>query len=219
MPLIKHNFLSPEGEVGVWKTAEPTAELQAKLRLSEDECKHLEKMSANRLKEWVSARWLVHSLSGREERGKCLKDEYGKPYLEDSPYFISISHSLDRTAVIAAPSQVGIDIQEIVPKMERISSKFVNENEWSFVPKFGQNRLEMLHIIWGAKEAMYKAWGKKKIDFKEHLNVEAFEWNQEKINLKSSLKKSNIAMHFDVYAEKVDHFILVYVIEKYRYVS
>ena len=215
MPIKKHIYLYPEGEVGVWVTEESTDELLAKLQLVIEEENALHAMSDRRKKEWTSARMLIHHLSGRENRARCLKDEYGKPYLVDSDYQISISHSLDRTAVIAAPQTVGIDIQEIVPKMERISKKFVNEKEWLYVPE-EKDRLECLHVIWGAKEAMYKAWGKKKIDFREHLFVDIFKWSGEKIEFTSRLRKGNIEIHFDVVAEKLDNFILVYAYEKYR---
>jgi len=216
MPLKKRDFLFPQGEVGVWVTDESTADLMDQLQLVEHEKRVVEKMSDRRKKEWSSARMLIHKLSGRSVRALCIKDEYGKPFLQDSDFQISISHSQDRTAVIAAPQNVGIDIQEIVDKMERISKKFVNEQEWAFVPEV-VNRLEYLHIIWGAKEAMYKAWGKKKIDFRADLYVKPFEWKGEALHFDSSLKKGNIEMFFDVVAEKLDNFILVYVQEKYRH--
>jgi len=219
MPLIEHQYILPEGEIGVWRTDESIEALVESLKLTDNEIQGMEKMSPRRIKEWVSARWLVHHLSGREERGLCLKDDYGKPYLEDSPYQISISHSLNRTAVIAAPNLVGIDIQEIVPKMERISRKFVNDQEWAYIPDAGDKRLEMLHVVWGAKEAMYKAWGKKKIDFRGHLFVDEFSWNGKQTKLKAKLCKGNISMFFDVTASRHDNFILVYAMEKYRYVE
>lgn len=218
MPLRLHDFLDLEGEIAVWIT-EDADNLLADLKLTLAEEKLLKKMSNRRVEEWSSARWLIHYLSGRKERATCLKDEYGKPYLVESPYQISVSHSLNYTAVIAAPYAVGIDVQEIVPKMQRIAKKFVNDKEWEYLNLKPDSQLEMLHIIWGAKEAMYKAWGKKKIDFKGHLFVPSFEWNGEKIITEASLIKANIHMSFYVIAEKVDNFILVYVREKARYVQ
>ncbi len=29
-----------------------------------------------------------------------------------------------------------------------------------------------LHLIWSAKEAMYKAYGRRQLDFKEHISVD-----------------------------------------------
>ena len=170
-------------------------------------------MSDRRIKEWASARYLVHKLSGRSERAICKKDEFGKPYLEDSNYCISISHSQNRTAVIAAPYNVGIDIQEIVPKMDRIAKKFMRDDEWSFMPI---NSLDSMHVIWGAKEAMYKAYGRKGIDFKLQMQVDSFDWNGSETITKGRLQKANITMFFDVVAEKIEQYMLVYVIEKFR---
>lgn len=216
MAITFYTNIFPAGEVGVSVTTDSLDMLRKSIELTAEENHKLSLMSERRQKEWLSARFLVHKLSGRKVRAICLKDEFGKPYLKDSDFQISISHSLDRTAVIAAPYNVGIDVQEIVPKMHRISKKFVSDDEWSHVP---EDSLEYLHIIWGAKEAMYKAWGKKKIDFKEHLYVPEFTWDGEKTTFNSFLKKANITMVFNVIAHKIDGFILVYVIEKSRYVS
>ncbi len=217
MPLRLKEFLEIEGEIAVWIT-EDSENLLSKLQLTDEEQILIESMSDRRIKEWASARWLIHYLSGREERAICLKDAFGKPYLVDSPFQISVSHSLNYTAVIAAPYKVGIDIQELVPKMERIATKFVHPREWDYIQKVVEP-LEMLHIIWGAKEAMYKAWGKRKIDFKRDLCVPEFQWDGTSVFCQASLQSANIRMHFDVVAKKVDAFMLVYVQEKTRYVE
>lgn len=216
MPLKHHIYLDPEGEIGIWETTESIDLLVDQLVLTEEEKILVENMKESRKKEWVSSRFLVHTLSGRERRGLCLKDEFGKPYLEDSDYHISISHSEDYTAVIASPYHVGIDIQKIVEKMDRIARKFVSDKEWEYISK--EKRLEHLHIVWGAKEAMYKAWGKKGIDFRGHLFTPVFEWDGKWTKFQSYLTKANITMIFDVIAEKIDDYILVYAIEKARYV-
>ena len=37
-------------------------------------------------------------------------------------------------------------------------------------------RLEHLHYYWGAKEALYKCYGRRRLDFKEHILIEPFEY-------------------------------------------
>ncbi len=213
MPLILHDFLYPEGEIAVWEIEEETLELFERIELTAVEKQEVSKMSVQRKKEWVAARWLIHKLSGRTQRGKCLKDEYGKPYLENSPFNISISHSQDKVAVIAAPYHVGIDIQKLVDKMRRLSVKFLSDTEAKW-----KCNLKDLHVIWGAKEAMYKAWGKKGIDFKQDMEVEQFSWEHNRIETEGSLSKGSVSMRFSITAQQVEDFILVRAIEKNRIV-
>ncbi len=214
MPLIDHIALKPEGEIGIWHITEDKSELETFMSMEEVELENMQRMSERRQKEWMAARWLIHQLSGRTKRAKCLKDEFGKPYLEDSKFNISISHSLDMTACVASPYNVGIDIQEIVGKMQRIAKKFVSDEEWSHIPD--EDSLEYLHVIWGAKEAMYKAWGRKRIDFRKEMRTEEFRWLNNVAQFKGVLRKGNIEMVFDVIARKLDNFILVYAKERLR---
>lgn len=215
MPIIKRELILPEGELAVWRVDESLSFLADDFDFDSHEVIRYAKMSDKRKREWLSSRVLIHELSKRTKRTPCIKDEYGKPFLPDSRYQISISHSLNRTAVFAAPYNIGVDVQEIVSKMHRISHKFVSEKERAFVGE----KLEELHIIWGAKEAMYKAWGKRGIDFREHMHVESFQWDGNHVFFNGLLRKGNISMHFDVNAEKIDQFILVYAQEKYRVVT
>jgi phosphopantetheinyl transferase len=49
---------------------------------------------------------------------------YGKPYFENSgSLFLSISHSLNYVGVITAPFDVGLDIEELHPRILRIKNK------------------------------------------------------------------------------------------------
>ena len=214
MALLLHDFLRPEGEFAIWEIEEDTINLFERLELTDEELQKASSMSNARKKEWIAARWLIHKLSGRAQRGRCLKDEYGKPYLEDSKYKISISHSQDKVAVIASPYNVGIDIQKLVEKMRRLSVKFLGVEEASW-----DNSLEDLHIIWGAKEAMYKAWGKRGIDFGKDMKVEPFYWNNDIIYTTGTLTHKNVTMKFKIKGIKKSNFVLVYAVENQRVIS
>jgi phosphopantetheinyl transferase len=211
MAIILHEKLYPIGEIAVWEIEDDSVELFEQLALSEIEKAEIQNMSNARKKEWVAARWLIHKLSGRKERTVCKKDSYGKPYLEDSSFQISISHSLDKVAVIASPNNVGIDIQEIVEKIERLSIKFKHaEREY-----WAESKMDK-HILWGAKEAMYKAWGKKGIDFKEDMEVSEGEWEGKRYKSEGRLRKGGITMHFDIEGKQLEGFLLVRAVEKWR---
>jgi 4'-phosphopantetheinyl transferase EntD len=70
----------------------------------------------------------------------------------------------------AHPTQpIGVDIESLRPQIEKIKSKFCRPEELEFAVTPVQTLL-----IWSAKEAMYKAYGKKEIDFREQMRVHSF---------------------------------------------
>jgi phosphopantetheinyl transferase (holo-ACP synthase) len=145
-------------------------------------------------------------------RGACLKDKFGKPYLDGSDHFISMSHTLDFTAVIASLIPVGIDIQYMVEKIQRISNKFVREDEFLFIPEVDRNLY--YHAIWGAKESMYKAYGKKELDFKNHMAVSPFVFNPDGFYFDGEIKKNDFIRKYRLFCSQTANIILVYASEQ-----
>ncbi|MBK8627498.1 MAG: 4'-phosphopantetheinyl transferase superfamily protein [Saprospiraceae bacterium] len=211
MSLILQSKIEPEGVFGIWRVTEDDAFFLQNLDLYSIEIEELKLLKARKRTEWLSSRYLLHLLSERSIRGACLKDEYGKPYLENSSYHISISHSSDYTAVIGSIRLVGIDIQVIVPKILRIASKFINDNEWKYIPT--TDAMLYFHVVWGAKEAMYKAYGKKQLDFKKDMEVKPFIFNANGFFFEGSLIKGDTVQNFSLFCRQIDQIILVYALE------
>ncbi|MBK8668950.1 MAG: 4'-phosphopantetheinyl transferase superfamily protein [Saprospiraceae bacterium] len=151
-------------------------------------------------------------MSERVIRGACLKDQYGKPYLKDSDYHISISHSSEYTAVIAAPVSVGVDIQVIVPKINRIAPRFVRDDEFINIPE--DEHTHYFHAIWGAKESMYKSYGKKELDFKTHMKVSAFTYVKEGCFFEGEIIKGHYYQKYLLFCKQIQNLILVYALEQ-----
>jgi 4'-phosphopantetheinyl transferase len=210
VPLITTYEISPEGVVGLWRNDEEDAFYIERLMLHEVEELEIASLQSRKRSEWLSSRYLLHHLSGRHDRGACLKDEYGKPYLEDSDYHISISHSDRYTGVIAGPSLVGIDIQVVVEKIQRIAPKFVNTAESSWIDP--QYYLLSLHAIWGAKEAMYKAYGRKELDFRVHMDVEPWQPDQQK-PWYGHVHKDQIVQKYRLHLHQIENLVIVYAIQ------
>ncbi len=212
MPLLKTQQLEPTGEWGIWKIEESEAFFLDALDLHQLEIKQLASMKGRRRVEWLASRYLLHELSGRTERADCLKDEFGKPYLVGSDYQISLSHSHGLAAVIAAPQAVGIDIQLEVPKIERIAHKFMRPEESESLSK--EHRITHLHLYWGAKEALFKAYGRKEVDFKQHLIIEPFSWQGDSGDFRGQLIKPTIEQSFKLSYRLFDSFVLVWCMEQ-----
>lgn len=211
MSLIFQSNLHPAGVYGIWQVTENDNYFLEKINLYPAEMEELKILKARKRTEWLSSRYLLHKLSERAIRGACLKDKYGKPYLENSNYFISISHTADLTAIIGSPHLVGIDIQLIVPKILRIAPKFVNVKEKAFIPS--EDEIYYLHAIWGAKESIYKAYGKKELDFLKDIEVLPFIFDSNGFFFQGSLKKGDIVQDFTLFCRQFDQIILVYAIK------
>ena len=199
-------------ELGLWKIEEPEEWFLEQMNLSEKEDQFIGQMKGHRRLEWLAGRWAMHVLSGREKRGACLKDEYGKPYLEDSTYDISISHSREYIAVMAGPRKVGVDIQKMVAKINRLAPKFLRDEEMAGL---GQTTAyEEMHIYWGAKECLYKAYGRRKLDFRQHIGVVPFAFFENGGTLQGWVKKEKFYQEYDLRYRMIDDFVLVYGMEK-----
>lgn len=208
MPLFLQRQLEPAGDLGIWQIDEPESYFRDLLDLLPEERAQVDLLMGRRRIEWLAGRYLLHLLSGREERGACLKDEFGKPHLENSPYQISISHSHGLAAVIAAPEAVGIDIQFLVPKIERIAYKFMRPEETACLhPDY---RIEHLHVFWGAKESLYKAYGRRMLDFREHLGLQPFTYQPAGGQCRGWIHKEGYRAEFRIEYERFDDYLLVY---------
>ena len=97
----------------------------------------------------------------------------------------------------------GIDIQEITPKVMRVKSKFINENDIYWTSEKERD----LTVLWCAKETLYKINGDPNIFFKEHMIIE--ESNEENILIGKIIhpeyrKNYKLKVHF------IENYCLVY---------
>lgn len=95
------------------------------------------------------------------------KDLFGKPFLSPRNTEINYSHTKDLLFWGEHPNMpIGVDIEYIRPKIGAIYSKFVNSIE---LDQIQNDDLKMLTKIWSAKEAIFKAYGAKEVDFKRDI--------------------------------------------------
>ena len=210
MPLLYHNDLGASGQLGLWEITEKEEDLLPILDLSQQESEQLSQIKGHRRIEWLAVRQLVHTMSGRLKRIHFIKDEYGKPFLQDSDWNISISHSRAFCAAIAGPKPVGIDIQLVVPKIERIAHKFMRPVEMESLQ--GLTQIPHLHIYWGAKEALYKAYGRRQLDFCQHILIEPFTYHQKGGTMKGKIKKGTLEEEYLITYFEHQNYIVAYAI-------
>lgn len=208
MPILQQRILHRKAELGIWKIEEPEDWFLQNMILHPSELEQLANIKGNKRREWLAVRYLLHYLSGRKKRGALLKDEWGKPFLDQSSFHISISHSHHKAAVISAPELCGIDIQKIVPKIRRIQGKFMNKIEIEALSN--DHKLAQMHVVWGAKEALFKAYGKKKVDFKKDLQILPFDYKEEGDIIQGYVLKGKKQQHYTIHYEMINDFMLVY---------
>ncbi len=210
MPILLHKDLKKKGELGLWAIEEEESWFLSQLDLSQEEQSQLDKIQGHRRVEWLAARMLIHRMSGREKRGIFWKDEFGKPHLENSNFQISISHSRKIAAAIAAPSKVGVDIQQFVSKIDRLTHKFLSKKETQNLDL--NFRLWHLHVYWGAKEALYKAYGRRQLDFCKHILIQPFKFQKQGGIFTGRIQKGNLVEKYELAYQFVEDYALVYAI-------
>lgn len=213
MPLLFHEEVRPEVELGVWEVTEKEQWFLNQLLLYPGELRQLSLIKGRKRLEWLGVRHLVHEMSGRIKRGAFLKDEYGKPYLENSDYHVSISHSEGMAAAVASIANNGVDIQRVVPKLGAIAKRVMSPEEMACIKE--ESFLEHLHVLWGAKECLYKGYGRKQLDFRANIIIEPFEYQDGGGSCEGWVKKDEASMNFSIhYRIEKGEFMLVYALQK-----
>ena len=168
MPLYKKSE-GAEYSIGVWKTEEGFDFFEPFFN------GHPEIQNGQKKLQWFASRHLANIMVGQPDI--ILKDETGKPNFKTAPLNISLSHTQHFAAVITSKKHaVGIDIETINPKVEKIAFKFLTEQEIANVA--ATEKIEKLILYWSAKESLYKFYGWGGLEFKTQLLIEPFVLNQ-----------------------------------------
>jgi phosphopantetheinyl transferase len=167
MSIILKKQISQNLSVAVWQITETEEFFYNFLRLSaEDEAKiksiKLQKVRLQKL----ACRAALADLFGKNEVS-ITYSENGQPQLKN--HYISFSHTEKTVAVALATTPVGIDIEEITPRILPLYPRFMSPKEMETCDVENMNDL---YYFWCAKEAMYKWHALKNLDFIEDLFVD-----------------------------------------------
>ena len=122
----------------------------------------------------LAGRYLLKYLQPDFPFDSILVQTSKKPVLPEDEFHFSISHCGDfAAAIISDRNLVGIDVELITPKIEKIKEKFLNLGELELLQKnqFSESNVELITLLWSAKEAMFKWYGKGSISFKRNLPI------------------------------------------------
>jgi len=213
MPLVLREKVSEDADMGIWEITETAEQLSNEfLFLPEDQVFYNSLKAGKRKLHWLSSRVLLRKLLGSAIPAEIRTDVHDKPHLTNFPHHFSISHSASHAAVIISKAhRVGIDIEEIQPKIERIARKFLSVKELSYIAE-GSDRIQKLYTCWSAKEALYKLQGEKNVSFKDNIHLAPFTYFPEGF-IEAILVKEDVKSDFYISYRAFGSYMLAWVVE------
>lgn len=172
MPEYLHQLWPNGTEVRVWHIVESEEYFLCQIEWTKTELNLISDFHPKRRLEYLASRFLLYKYHADVSPQDIIKDEFGKLILKDGLHKISISHSGNYTAFVKSPMEVGIDLQIFQEKILQIQPRFVHADD--FLLKMDQNQRNSIisaTLVWCAKEAVYKAHGKRNIHFKEQIRL------------------------------------------------
>ncbi|MDB9787400.1 4'-phosphopantetheinyl transferase superfamily protein [Flavobacteriaceae bacterium] len=193
MPLSNPNDLLPI-DLFLWKLSETEIELNSNIDLSLSSISKLDLIkSSTQRKQFLGVQNLLklHKINN----GSLFYDKNGKPHLSNNK-FISISHSFEYCGVIVSDVKVGLDIEKFRSKILNISKKFISESDWNLIKL---SSVENVTKVWTIKEAVFKAFGHKAIDFKKNIIITSINKKFNKASVSISINKITENYNIEIY--------------------
>lgn len=196
MPFAFALSFEPAGELVLWKVEETPAWFNDQLSLSKRLWQDFHEITAQNVRvQWLASRFALQQVAKVPEMD-LHKDHFGKPHLANDHRFMSLSHCQGYAAAIAAEAPVGVDVEMISSRVQRIKDRFLSEAEQLLL---GQND-DALMLAWSAKESVYKMHGEKKLLFKEQMVIEgqdsAAQWLQLRLILPTTQQLLRVRYQF-----------------------
>jgi len=171
MPFLK-KIENLYGTIGIWLINESSDELLDLIRLNASDLIEYGGIAhERRKKEFLITRLLILELLKKPIPLHYQND--GRPYLDESGFEISISHSGSLVVIFLSENQIGIDVEETERTIKPIAHKFMSQMELDNISGFPDTSAGMI-INWCAKEAVFKCTRKNGIDFRTQITVHPF---------------------------------------------
>lgn len=213
MPLIVNETKNEHIKFGVWEITEDLDFFLKNVNLTPNEQIMFRGLVTERRKiQWLCYRLLIKQLLNIQRVIDIVYDYNGKPRILDMDIQISVSHSGNYVAAIASDGpQIGIDIEKLQARIDRVLHKFLNEDEIQHLQD--DNTIEHKTTCWCAKEALFKIFGQKQIDFKKNIHLDSFIYKPD-MQFEGTVISSDMEMKTSLFVKELKNYILVYAVEK-----
>ncbi|MDQ6757910.1 MAG: 4'-phosphopantetheinyl transferase superfamily protein [Bacteroidota bacterium] len=191
MPLF-YEHINDFAKIAIWHIAEERNFFLKRVLLQNEIThphKQLQHLAGRYLLQYLHPEFPYHLIEIADTR---------KPFLPNEEYHFSISHCGEYAAVIVSKDYcVGIDIELIKPKVEKIKYKFLSEDELNNI-QYSTFNTQHLTLLWCCKEAVFKWYGSGGVDFKKniHLDVKNIVTNDGMINC-DFIKEEKISLQIN----------------------
>ncbi len=150
------------------------------LRIQRDECS-LVGIQLTDHKPLSKGESLSRELSGKyfktlNDFGFSIKyDEFGKPWPQGKEGYVSISHTNKWLFLSFSSLHLqGLDIEHKRLQLQKIAPRILHSEEIELLAR-SKDQQSALQIFWGAKESLYKAYGRRSLEFKSNLRIYNFD--------------------------------------------
>ena len=199
MALFYQHNINDTTKIAVWHIAEPETFFTRKVNLQRN-ITHPHKRLQH-----LAGRYLLQFLYPDFPYDLLEIASTMKPYLPGEKYHFSVSHCGSYAAVIISPDhRVGLDIELISSKVEKIKHKFLTDIE---MKQFEVSTLSELTLLWSAKESVFKWNGSGEVDFKKHIMLDSFHHN----TIEGRFVKEK-EVSFRVHHQQLNEITLAYVV-------
>lgn len=167
MPLVRTIQTYAHAKIGIWHISEEEAFFSKRVKI-EKTVQHPHKRLQH-----LAARYLLTALEPDFPVDKIQIAPSNKPFVPENTFHFSLAHSGDYAAAIVSRNyRVGIDVEKISPRVERVATKFLGYKERSFID--ARHYTAHLTLCWCAKESVFKWDGDGGMDFREYMHLEPF---------------------------------------------
>jgi len=149
---------------------------------------------------WLASRFALQQVS-QQSPLKLVKEPSGKPILLESEHHISLSHCEGFVAAIHGDVPVGIDVERISHRAQKIKNYFLRDEELGLL---GEDN-ETLILAWSAKESIFKWYGKQNLGYKSQLCIRSIDFEEHVMEMELITSDDNLIqpVFFRLDSEKV----------------
>jgi 4'-phosphopantetheinyl transferase len=171
MPIHFQKKYSEDLFLIVWEIQEPFDKLLEMCHLSEFESQSLAEIEVPHKKIQFLVKHLVLYVLSKQaniQNSNLHKDENGKPFFSHDTAHISLSHTADFLGIALHRNlPIGLDLERPREQLMRIIPRICRPVEVALV----NGNLHIATILWSIKEALYKLYGKRGVDFRTNLLI------------------------------------------------
>jgi len=188
MPQIFSTNLNPSGNLLLWQANEESTWFKEQLTLIPDLWEEFESFTNETIRyRWLASRFALQQVS-QQIPLNLIKNPSGKPILLESECHISLSHCDGYVAAIHAEVPVGIDVERVSPRVQKIKNYFMRDEE---IDLLGEENGELL-LAWSAKESIFKWYGRQKLGFKSQLCIRSIDFEGQVMEMELSTSEHNL---------------------------